>query len=103
MESVSFSDMLQSFLDHHIKLTSERALLLLSCLCPYDPLDEYAETALHSDDGDQVANALELIETAAPRDLWAQMFPIFAPEMNLEDKVRAGKRLFAELVRHRSV
>ena len=88
--------MLKAHLRDQIRMTGERALLLLACLCPYDPLDEYAVTVLRAEDGDQVANALELIESVAPRDLWLRMFPIFASELTEEDRVKSGRSLYGD-------
>lgn len=97
LTTISFSAMLQSYLQHHIELTNERILLLLACICPYDPVDEYAEVVLTSDDEDQVASALELIEAAAPMDIWAKILPLLQPDLKLDDRVRIGKRFYPEL------
>eukprot|EP01043_Picozoa_sp_COSAG02_P026269 COSAG02_NODE_1508_length_12230_cov_7.647597_1_plen_1756_part_10 len=99
LSAVSFSAMLTSFISRHLLLTKERILLLLAAVCPYDPVDEYADVVLLADDEDQVATAMELIEAAAPPDLWLKIQPILAPpgDLTLEDRVRVGKRLYANM------
>jgi Ca2+-binding EF-hand superfamily protein len=99
LSTISFSAMLTSFISHHLHLTKERILLLLAAICPYDPVDEYADVVLLVEDPDQKASAMELIEAAAPADLWLKIQPILAPDgdMTLEDRVRVGKRLYANM------
>ena len=138
LTTISFSDMLQSYITHHIAMTNERILLLLAAICPYDPVrfdththtrthtnrsqesvygkyvvvpagcvaakcislvqvDEYADVVLSSEDEDQVASALELIEGSAPMDLWAKIIPLLQPDMTIYDRVRVGRRFYADL------
>ena len=98
--TVSFSDMLKGFVTHHLHMTKERILMLLAAICPYDPVDEYADVVLMVDDDNEVATAMELIEAVAPPDLWMKIQPIMAPEkdISLADRVRVGKRLYTGMV-----
>jgi hypothetical protein len=100
LSTVSFSEMLRSFIEHHLQMTKERVLMLLASICPYDPVDEYADIVLTVDDDNEVATAMELIETAAPPDIWSKVFPLIAPEgdLTLADRVRVGKRLYYGMV-----
>lgn len=97
LSSVPFSAMLNTFLQHQFDLTLERIFLLLACLLPYDPVDEYAETIMNADDKDMHANALEVLEGISPRDVWAMLFPLIDPENDLKEKLKFGRQFYPGL------
>eukprot|EP01046_Picozoa_sp_COSAG06_P035718 COSAG06_NODE_3867_length_4816_cov_89.476574_2_plen_1146_part_01 len=76
LNGVPFSGMLVNYLKVQLELTLERIMLLLACLLPFDPVDEYAETILYSEDDAMVSNALEVMENIAPRELWIKTMPL---------------------------
>eukprot|EP01050_Picozoa_sp_SAG11_P025926 SAG11_NODE_6026_length_1407_cov_0.714067_3_plen_169_part_01 len=65
LDGMPFSHTLTEFVSKQLKLTCERILYLLACLLPLEPVDEYAEKLLYSDDGDQFASAFELLEACS--------------------------------------
>eukprot|EP01051_Picozoa_sp_SAG22_P002512 SAG22_NODE_113_length_19407_cov_214.925161_5_plen_165_part_00 len=97
LSSVPFSGMLLNFLQHQLDLTIERIFLLLACLLPYDPVDEYAETIMNADDKDMHANALEVLEGITPRDIWAMLFPLVDPENDLKERLKFGRQFYPGL------
>ena len=97
LNNVPFSAMLVNYLDVQLKLTQERIMLLLACLLPFDPVDEYAEAILYSSDDAMVSNALEVMENIAPREIWIKTMPLVDRGNDWKDKQAVAALYYPDL------
>jgi hypothetical protein len=97
LDDMPFSYTLTSFVSKQLKLTCDRILVLLACLLPLEPVDEYAEKILYSEDGDQFASAYELLEACTPRELWMRIGPLLDHEIKPADRVQLANKFFRDL------
>ena len=117
LNAVPFSGMICNYLRSQLELTLERIMLLLACLLPFDPIDEYAVSPqrnilhlcqgsqtcceqaaiLFSEDAGMVSNALEVMENIAPRGIWLRLLPLVDRGNDWKAKHAVGRELYPDL------